>query len=194
MTAAANLATSIGLGAWQRAGVVTPLIIEQGKLGAAYFSPCHRYRYLLTRGAPDAKRRVTFVMLNPSTADSDRNDPTVAKCIKFAAREATARGWEAHRVAIVNLYAIRATDPRDCFADQKPVGGAINDGAILETCANSEIVIAAWGSHQKASGRAREIRGMLDGIVLYRLGPSTKDGSPRHPLYLRDVTPLEEWV
>lgn len=180
-------------------GVLPELVVDHGELGAAYFSPCRTYRYLLTRGAPHAAHVVTFCMLNPSTADADQNDPTIAKCIKFAGRFARELGWYTDdgqvAVRIVNLFAIRATDPRDCFGHPKPVGGVQNDLAILDACRGADLVIAAWGAHTKAAARAAEIRRFLanNGIKMHRLGPPAKGGEPKHPLYLRDATALEVW-
>lgn len=176
------------------------LVVEQGRLGAATFSECRAYRYVLTRGAPHAARRVTYCMLNPSTADQDKNDPTIAKCIKFAGRFARERGWYTDdgqvAVTIVNLFAVRTKDPSICFAHPEPVGGIENDIAILEACRGADLVVAAWGAHSKAAARAAEIRRMLerDGVTLHRLGSPTKDGHPRHPLYLRDASALEVWT
>lgn len=170
------------------------IIIEHGQLGDAHFSPCRRYRYLLTRGEPRAERMVAFVMLNPSTADADRNDPTITRCIRFAARFATARGWPEHRVSIVNLFAIRATDPRDCFAASRPEGDPENGDYIYRVCmVDADLTILAWGAHPKAAARVRHVEDILcsGSRLQYQLGASTKNGSPRHPLYLRDDTELE---
>ena len=71
------------------------LIHDRGRLGQAWFSPDREHRYLLLRG-PDLDATVplvAYIMLNPSTADADQNDPTIAKCIKFALRFAIERGW-----------------------------------------------------------------------------------------------------
>src|SRR5207253_9302632 len=83
----------------------------------AYFSEDGLYRYSLTReilnpgiGCLDEDERggtVTFVGLNPSTADATQDDPTIRRCIRFA------REWGFDRLKMVNLYAYRATDPRE---------------------------------------------------------------------------------
>ncbi len=89
------------------------------KLSAAVLSDCGVYRYTLSRsldhqGIDDEvsqrtgmpRKRCLFVMLNPSTADADTNDPTIEKCIKLA------RHWGYDRLDVVNLYAYRAAARR----------------------------------------------------------------------------------
>lgn len=163
------------------------LVHERGELGDAWFSRSRAYRYLLTRG--EAGPRITFVMLNPSTADHDRNDPTITRCIGFARR----LGGREHRVAIVNLYALRATDPDVLFAHARAVGGAVNDRVIVEQARASQLVIAAWGADRRSAKRAGEVRQMLAEarVTLHRIGPPSKHGAPRHPLYLRGDLRLE---
>lgn len=169
---------------------LTDLIHDRGKLGQAWFSQDREHRYLLLRGGDidDTTPLVAFVMLNPSTADADQNDPTIAKCIKFASKFILGP----HRVAIVNLYAVRATDPDVAFAHRRPVGGTKNDDVILNVAEAAERVIAAWGADKRSDGRAREVYRLLrDNVKLWRLGPPSKGGHPKHPLYLRDSTTLE---
>src|SRR5215213_9378089 len=88
--------------------------------GSALFSACGRYRYLLTRqlgeGALGQAKMATFIMLNPSTADATRNDPTIRKCIGFAQR------WQCDTLQVLNLFAVRATLPRDMKRADDPVG------------------------------------------------------------------------
>jgi hypothetical protein len=176
------------------------MITEVGKLGTATFSDDRRYRYSLDRHCGNTAPAwwVTFVMLNPSIADHDQNDRTVAKCLKYAARFCD--GWsgplELLGVRVVNLFAFRATKPRDCFAASRPIGGAENDRAIVEACTGAALVVCAWGSHVKALGRASEVRQLLQQheMKLHRLGPPTKIGQPQHPLYLKDELPLEAWT
>lgn len=169
------------------------MIVEHGQLGAAHFSRCRRYRYLLTRGEPTAAHLVTFVMLNPSTADADANDRTIARCVGFATRFAAERGWAAHRVAIVNLFAFRATRPRDCFAAARPSGGKLNDRIVRDTCRDAALVVCAWGADRRGRDRAGEVHALLHdaGVRLHRLGAPTRSGAPSHPLYLPGTIALE---
>jgi hypothetical protein len=53
--------------------------------------------------------------------------------------------------------------------------------------------VCAWGSNAKPERAARVAQIMLDaGARLWCLG-TTKDGSPRHPLYVRGDQQLIEW-
>jgi hypothetical protein len=51
-----------------------------GDLGTAEFSGDDQYRYILTRNLKSIFRWIRpslFIMLNPSTADANNNDPTI---------------------------------------------------------------------------------------------------------------------
>jgi len=149
-------------------------------LGAARFSPCRRYRYLLTRGDAGARDHVVFVMLNPSTADARRNDPTITRCIGFADR------LGCPRLSIVNLFALRATDPRRLYRARDPVGPD-NDAAIAAAVRDATLVVAAWGNHGALHDRAAAVLRLLPAVHHFGL---TRLGQPRHPLYLPGAAPL----
>lgn len=155
---------------------------------SAVFSACDRYRYRLTRHWEPDGPTVAFVMLNPSTADEMVADPTVRRCIGFAKREG------AGQLVVVNLFALRSTDPAQLARADDPIGPG-NDQHILTAARDASLVVAAWGAHPAAADRADDVRAMLTAIghPLYRIGPPTKDGHPRHPLYLNAETPLERW-
>ena len=82
----------------------------------AVYSDCEKYRYSLTRVWDDNGARVTFVMLNPSTATEVQNDPTVERC----ERRARALGYGGF--CVTNIFAWRDTDPRKMRAAAEPVG------------------------------------------------------------------------
>lgn len=125
--------------------------------------------------------RVVFVMLNPSTADAFKLDPTMRKCTRFAQR------WNADIVEVVNLFAFRSAYPADLYRNAKlrrPVGADLaNDEAIAQACAGASRVICAWGVHGALFGRAAEVRATLiaGGVKLETLR-LTDDGYPLHPL------------
>jgi hypothetical protein len=155
--------------------------IERGgdliETATAAFSQDHVYRYALTR-LWDPRPAAVFVMLNPSTADAFRTDPTVTRCARFARRE------NCGGLVIVNLFALRSTDPRELRRHPDPVGPG-NDDHILEHCRPGRLVIAAWGTHGRLRDRDRAVLAMLSAaqVTLHCFGTTT-GGSPRHPLYL----------
>ncbi len=123
---------------------------------------------------------VTFIMLNPSTADENTDDPTIRRCIGFA------RSWGFTRLKVVNIYAYRATNPRDLGKVADPVGPA-NFGTIIEVVRTSDLVICAWGVN--APREAADV--VLDVIPAPHALGVTKGGAPCHPLYMpRDSTPI----
>jgi hypothetical protein len=149
---------------------------------SAIISDDGRYRYLLTREWTQGAPKLTFVMLNPSTADAREDDPTIRRCIGFAKRE----GFGGIRV--VNLYAFRATDPKIMLREIDPVGPA-NDTHITGACLDRH-VIAAWGANA-APHRVKEVLRILDRARarLFSLGV-TSSGAPRHPLYVKGDQPF----
>ncbi len=148
-------------------------------ISSAVVSDCGRYRYALTRRWASGPMAL-FIMLNPSTADAEVDDPTIRRCIGFAKRE----GCGALRVE--NLFAWRATKPDEMFA-QGGVAVGEADAAIRQAVqAMDGLVIAAWGGDRRAEKRAREVTALLNelGVEVLCLG-ATKAGAPRHPLYVR---------
>lgn len=135
------------------------------------------YRYLLWRLWDRELPRAMFVMLNPSTADAEIDDPTIRRCIGFA------RSWGMGGIYVTNLYPYRATNPADLWQASKPMGQG-NDSYIERHLDRRGIAVAAWGAHGKPQ-RVREVRTLFfdAGIPLYAL-KLTKDGAPGHPLYL----------
>lgn len=145
---------------------------------SATFSPCRKYRYALVRVWNESLPHATFIGLNPSTADEQADDPTVRRCIGFA------RAWGFGSVALGNLFALRATDPKYLLRVSDPVGPE-NDAWILRLQQESDFVVAAWGCHGRIRDRGNQVAKTL--IQPYCLG-LTRSGAPRHPLYLRGDT------
>jgi hypothetical protein len=152
--------------------------------GDAAISDCGTYRYALTRhwGAEPSLR---FVMLNPSTADAALDDPTIRRCIGFARRE----GFGG--LVVLNLYAYRATDPKALLTCADPVGPGNDD--MLRAHMRSSVgvarpVVAAWGTNARVD-RVKQVLDLCPEVDWRCLG-TTKDGHPRHPLYVRGDQPL----
>lgn len=169
-----------------------PTIIRHHQKGdaqsTAVYSPCERYRYLLTRTWDAAGQNALFVMLNPSTATEVQNDPTVERC----ERRARALGFGAFRVA--NIFAWRATDPRAMRAAADPVG-PLNDDAIVDSVGWADRVVCAWGNHGDHLGRGMAVADLLraTGAPLFHLG-LTQTGHPKHPLYIGYDRQPEPWM
>jgi len=124
-----------------------------------------------------------------ATADAFTADPTVRRCLGFA------RAWGAGGLTVLNVFALRSTDPRALDRHPDPVGPA-NDAVIRRHLAGAMAgrIVAAWGADKavRATGRDAALCALVratTGQVLACLGV-TKGGAPRHPLYVRgDVQP-----
>ena len=139
------------------------------------------YRYLLWREWDSSKETISFIMLNPSRADAEINDPTITRCINFA------KSWGYGRLEVVNLFAYRTPHPSLLKQATEPIGRD-NDRYILQSVERSDRVILAWGNHGTWSKRdLYTIKLLQNQNYLYSLG-ITKRGCPRHPLYLRSNT------
>lgn len=148
-------------------------------LRTASLSDDGRYRYTLTRSwGGELEQLQTFVMLNPSTADADLDDPTIRRCIRFAQR------LGAPGILVVNLYAYRATQPADLWRAADPVGP--HNDAVLRSAMSGRgrPVIAAWGANARRDRverflqLARNAGGRRDLVAL----GVTQAGAPKHPL------------
>ena len=107
----------------------------------AMISACGRYRYLLRRSWDFDRMRALFVMLNPSTADEKILDPTVAKCAKYS------YGWGYADLVVVNLFSLRATNPRELKTAMRPEGDPENMFHILHQAEMADVVVVAYGNH-----------------------------------------------
>jgi hypothetical protein len=145
--------------------------------GGATFDATGAFRYHLWREWDAARPSVTFVMLNPSTADALHDDPTIRRCLGFA------RDWGYGRLEVVNLLAFRATIPRDLLAAVDPIGPA--NHRWLQRAVRANDTIAAWGNTVGllASHVSPSLRQRRGGRGVRSLG-LTKLGHPRHPLYV----------
>ncbi|TIX02022.1 MAG: DUF1643 domain-containing protein [Mesorhizobium sp.] len=143
----------------------------------ATFSPCRTWRYRLERRwAPGPK--AAFILLNPSTADETKDDPTIRRCIGFA------KAWGFGGLVLGNIFALRSTDPRGLYSHADPVGPG-NDEALRGIAREAEKVVCGWGTHGALNCRGRFA---LD--VMREAGATplalrvTGAGFPGHPLYI----------
>jgi len=141
------------------------------------------FRHTLYREFNPGLPAVLFVMLNPSKADGNTDDPTIRKTVGFAKR------WGFGRVNVANLYDYRATDPRELRKQGYPKSERC-DEVIFELAMRSETIVVAWGANAPDL-RAKDVADrVLRGFALKSLGMTTANGQPRHPLMLSYDTPL----
>lgn len=152
----------------------------------AEISRCGRYRYWLGRDWSNTMfgrgPTMVFVMLNPSTADHEVDDPTIRRCINFAKREGCDGLW------VINLFALRATNPDELKASNNPIGPR-NRRAWAQVTRHSTLV-AAWGAHPMAKAQAEKMFALPYMRRDWKCLGLTKDGAPKHPLYLPKDAPL----
>ena len=140
----------------------------------ASISECGRYRYLLWRIWDREKPFISFIGLNPSTANAKKDDPTIRRCIGFAER------WGYGGLYMVNLFAWRATNPKHMMSVEKPIG-PLSDEYIKVAIENSELMIAAWGVNGQHRNRAEAVKKMIPNLKALKIN---KRGEPAHPLYI----------
>ena len=158
--------------------------------GATFDEEDPIFRYLLWRTLVDCDdpETILWIMLNPSTADAENDDPTIRRCLSFS------KDWGYERVEIANLFALRATDPEELTTAPEIIGWD-NDRFILEAAKRASRVMVAWGAFWKAEERAKHIMQILkvaDAKPLC-LG-HTLCGAPRHPLYVRGGQKAIEYI
>lgn len=163
-------------------------------LSGAVLSQCGTYRYTLDRVWDRRRPRALFVMLNPSTADAREDDPTIVRC-KSRAERAGCGG-----LTVVNLFALRATKPGVLATHPDPVGPDNDAWITVALSDDPSVIVAAWGAYPPAAGRRAEIRADVrvtrvlqilaaHDVPVKCLG-TTKEGHPRHPLYVAGAQPL----
>lgn len=157
------------------------------KGSGATISKCKKYRYSLWRIWTKDKPLCMFIMLNPSTADVNEDDPTIRRCIGFA------KSWDYGGILIGNVIAYRATNPNELktlldFRTKENEKHLKN--MLHKVILTKGIIIAAWGNH----GKNYLPRSMFynSNLSVHHLG-LTKSGQPKHPLYLKSSTKPELW-
>ena len=156
---------------------------------SALLSECGRHRLWLRRdGLRSEGPEMVIVMLNPSTADAESDDPTIRRCVGYAIREGC------RSLLVLNLYTHRTTNPHDLRTLGSKAKNHCRADETIQECLGSEdsrIVVFAWGGFPTPDGRDQEVVEMVRaiGVVPMCLGV-TKTGRPRHPLYLPKEAPL----
>lgn len=164
--------------------------VDEGLLesASATFDQDRIYRYALTRTWDTDRPVATFIMLNPSTADAFKLDPTIRRCIGFA------RAWGCGGLVVVNLFGLRSTDPKGLYTHPDPVGVANDEVIADQLAAAAGPVVAAWGAHGVHLNRCGQVGALVQqcGRSLLCLGV-TNAGQPRHPLYVPGARPAVDY-
>lgn len=163
---------------------------------SAVLSKDGAYRYVLHREMHPmvGKGNVVWIMLNPSTADAEKDDPTIRRCMNFSV------DWGYGSMTVVNLFPLRTPSPEKLIEVMTKAQGEPKDvlktnmGYIESECAwnNPGLVVCAWGTNGKLLKRNRLVLKKLGelGVNLTALRLS-EDRHPWHPLYLpKDLKPI----
>lgn len=168
------------------------LKLPDGVIGGASYSDCGRYRQALTRDwTPQGQvpRAVLFIGMNPSVASAEVSDPTCHRELVFA------RDWGFTRYLKGNMLDWRATSPKDIPQDPGMACSPDNLTALLHMAQEAELVVMAYGKlHKRYQPIVRQITGRIAalGKPLKCFGLN-KDGSAKHPLYLRKDSQLMDF-
>jgi hypothetical protein len=147
---------------------------------AACFSTCGRYRWWLQRRWQASRPTVLFIGLNPSSANAERDDPTLRRLVGFA------RAWGFGALEVVNLFARCSATPAVLRRSSNPVG-AENDQWLQRCVASADALWLGWGNGGSWGQRDQQVLALLEaalppGVPLLAVG-LTASGQPRHPLY-----------
>ena len=164
---------------------MTTLFGEEIERSAA-FSDDRVYRYTLERYWDTSIGHVLFILLNPSTADAQHDDPTNRRGMGYA------RDWGFGGVVFVNLFAYRTSNP-SLMKEQKDPVGPDNNAHIIQQATVASRTVLAWGMHGTHLNRSQEVVDLLTMFTpwaLPRYFGFTQNCQPKHPLYLRSDAPL----
>lgn len=150
---------------------------------SAVFSDDRIYRYELWRWWDKSKSFVMFIGLNPSTADETVNDPTIRRCIRFA------QDWGFGGLCMMNLFAIRTKDPEVMKIHPEPIGPD-NDEHLIMVSDKAGKIVAAWGTNGHHRNRDIEVKSFIPDLHCLDI---TKNGHPKHPLYICSDTKLKKY-
>lgn len=140
----------------------------------AEFSLGRKYRYSLWRIWDNSSPLVLFILLNPSTADEIKLDPTLRRCRSFA------KQWGYGGMLVGNIFALRSTDPKALYTAADPVGTE-NDAWLQKMILQAKLTVAGWGVHGSLLSRGTAVLKMIPEPYVFGMN---RDGSPKHPLYL----------
>lgn len=153
------------------------------KYMAAVNDPTGLYRYSLLRKWGNSKR-LLFILLNPSTATAEVDDPTIERCIDFAIK------WEYNNLEVVNLFAFRTKNPNDLYKKTGPIVGPKNDYYIKKAIKRADKIILAWGNHGDLHNRGKIVLKLIQNEINNKevnCLKITARNHPQHPLYINSM-------
>jgi hypothetical protein len=150
----------------------------------------NKYRYALGK---KGKNTLYCFGINPSTATPEKYDPTITRVSRVAKKS----GFDSF--VMLNIYPQRATDPADLDKEVNSEQHEQNMSAV-NMIQDGSYVWAAWGDLIKARPYLKDcliqIQYLLQthkkDIHWVKMGELTKNGNPRHPLYLK-YQPFSEY-
>lgn len=151
----------------------------------AIFDRDRKFRYCLVRNFEKGNLDIGFIMLNPSTADHNENDPTIRRCIDIAKK------LNAKKLYVLNLFAFRSTKPEGLKSTNDPTGPN-NDYYLKQSIEKMDKIVVAWGGKGGLNNRSNDVRDLLINykhkVFVLKI---IKDNEPHHPLYLsKDLNPF----
>ena len=143
---------------------------------SAIFSADHKYRYQLSRRW-ESGDSLYFVMLNPSTANENIDDPTIRRCVGFAKK------WNYSGIEVLNLFALVSSDPDKLLTTPDSIG-IDNDKYLITASKQAKKIVIAWGNFgMRFQERVNEVLSIFSYRDIYCLG-ETESNQPKHPLYI----------
>ena len=143
------------------------------------------YRYSLYREWSNSKPMIMFIGLNPSTADENEDDPTIRRCVNFA------KDWGYGGIYMMNLFALRTKDPKILLKHPLPIGfnsrHCYNNSMLEKIASRCMTIVAAWGTKGNYLDRDKEVIRLIPSLQCLGI---TKNGYPKHPLFLSKDTKL----
>lgn len=146
------------------------------------------HRFKLTCQWDDTLSKCLYIMLNPSTAVTEKCDPTLGRCISFA------RSNEFGSITVVNLYSFQTASPKVLWeADVQSLSENVSN--VKQSIDKAVMIIGAWGVQIKKDTCFSWVLDYVkaSGKSVHCLGKN-KNGTPKHPLYLKNDILLEEYL
>lgn len=151
--------------------------LHKDNTAGAVFSDDRKHRYILWREWDRRKPSIMFIGLNPSTANESEPDRTITRIIDFT------KDWGYGGFYMVNIFTQVTEDPRKL----DKIKNCTPDELLMEFAKECDKIVFAWGNFKEARERSKAIIAMFpEAYCLVK----NKNGSPRHPLYIKGTTQL----